>query len=161
MASFTDKIEEGRLLNKTANGYKVFRYEIKKDGKKLNPVLFIRKLVAEYFLPPKSGEQNYVLYLDHNKSNNRVTNLQWATKQEMREHNKKNPFVIEAQKNEKKNRNPNRYKLTPTRVMLIKIKLFDPNCKTRIKMLAKRFGISKTQLYRIKRGQCWKNVTID
>jgi len=50
-------------------------------------------------------------------------------------------------------------KLTETKVKLIKRKIFDPNRRTRMKMIAKQFGISEMQLYRIKSGENWGSVT--
>jgi hypothetical protein len=44
---------------------------------------------------------------------------------------------------------------------MIKRKLSDPKRKTRMKMIAKQFGISEMQLYRIKTGENWGHVTID
>jgi predicted DNA binding protein len=52
-------------------------------------------------------------------------------------------------------------KLTESKVRLLKKKIFDPNRKTRLKMLAKQFGISEMQLYRIKSGENWGHVKID
>ena len=52
-------------------------------------------------------------------------------------------------------------KLNSTQVMLLKKKIFDPNRKTRLKILAKQFGISEMQLYRIKSGENWSHIKID
>jgi hypothetical protein len=49
-------------------------------------------------------------------------------------------------------------KLTTDRVKMIKRKLAAG--KTRMKILAKQFGISEMQLYRIKSGANWGHVTI-
>ena len=51
-------------------------------------------------------------------------------------------------------------KLTTTQVMRIKKMIFDPNRKTRLKIIAKQFGISEMQLYRIKSGENWGHVQI-
>jgi len=50
-------------------------------------------------------------------------------------------------------------KLNEGRVKIIKRKIFDPNRKTRMKIIAKEFGISTMQLYRIKSGENWGHVT--
>ena len=52
-------------------------------------------------------------------------------------------------------------KLTETQVKLIKRKINDPNRKTRMKIIAKRYGVSVMQLYRIKSGENWGSVTPD
>ena len=44
--------------------------------------------------------------------------------------------------------------------MMIKKKIFDPQRKTRMKIIAKRFGISEMQLYRIKSGENWSSVQL-
>jgi DNA-binding Xre family transcriptional regulator len=44
--------------------------------------------------------------------------------------------------------------------MHIKKILANPNRKTRMKIIARRFGISEMQLYRIKSGKNWGHVTI-
>jgi hypothetical protein len=49
-------------------------------------------------------------------------------------------------------------KLNEKKVAILKKKLLDPNRKTRIKMLAKQFGISEMQVWRIQSGENWGNV---
>jgi DNA invertase Pin-like site-specific DNA recombinase len=53
------------------------------------------------------------------------------------------------------------HKLTANKVKFIKKRLADPNRTIRLKMLAKQFGISEMQLYRIKRGENWGHIKID
>jgi hypothetical protein len=163
LVKFSEKIEDGELLKGTLKGkYKIFSYNIKKDNKEYHKFKYLRKLVAENFLPKKSEEQAYVLYLDYNKNNNFVANLKWATRKEMLEHRRKNPLIIEgiikfAPGPGKKDS----YKLNSAKVKIIKRKLLDPNRKTRMKILAKQYGVSEMQLYRIKSGENWGQVTVD
>jgi len=133
-------------------GYNTFW--IRKKGKDRSTYCYIHRVVAELFLEKKE-HQPYVIHLDFDKLNNEATNLQWASKEEMYLHHKKNP--------KKLNRIGKRTyaKLTEGRVRLIKKKIFDPNRKTRMKMIAKQFGISEMQLYRIKTGENWGSVKID
>jgi len=164
--SFSENMEEGRLLKGSiTEGYRLFRYKIFKRKKILNKHLFYSKLVAEYFLPKSSPDQTYVLHLDYNLSNDFVGNLRWATKEEMLEHNKKSPKVKMAKRESTKrivayNKNREGAKLTTTKVMLIKKILANPNRKTRMKIIAKQFGISEMQLYRIRSGENWARVKI-
>ena len=102
-------------------------------------------------------EKPYVIHLDFDKSNNHVENLQYVTRKELTAHNLNNPAVIESK--ERTKNNPRYSKLTPGRVRLIKRKIFDPNRKTRMRMIAKQFGISEMQLYRIKSGENWGHIT--
>ena len=51
-------------------------------------------------------------------------------------------------------------KLTSTQVIRIKKMINDPNRKTRLKIIAKQFGISEMQLYRIKSGENWGHIEV-
>ncbi len=161
--SFTNHINEGNLLKgSVVGGYRVFRYKIFKGKKILNGHFFIHRLVAIHFLKGKEDDQTFVLHLDHVKANNHYRNLKWGTKLEMIEHNKKSPAVIEAKKQlVEHNKSRKGHKLTATNVLLIKKKIFDPNRKTRLKMIAKQFGISEMQLYRIKSGENWGHIKVN
>ena len=167
LVSFTDRIEYGRIVNGSiTEGYRLFRYRIRRGKKITYKHRFFHKLVAEHFLEKTSDEQAYVLHLDHNLSNDHVGNLKWATKKEMLEHQQTNPKVLKARKVSTKriveySRKRDGYKLTSTKVMHIKMLLAKPNRTTRMKTIAKRFGISLTQLYRIKTGKNWGHVKIN
>lgn len=157
--SFLDKFEDGCILKPTIiDGYQLLTYKAFEKGIIKVKYLFIRKLVAQYFLPPPTPEQTFVLYLDYNKNNNRVDNLKWATKNELYAHSKRSPHYIKAW--QERRLRGNGKKLTATQVQLIKQKLFDPNRKTRMKMLAKQYGISRTILLRIKNGENWGHVKV-
>jgi len=165
LVSFTDKIEEGRFIKGTKqDGYKLWRYKTRDaDNKIKNIHLFYFKLVAEYFLPKTSEDQVYVLHLDRNRANDYVENLRWATKQEMIEHSKKSPYVIEAKKKQLqlcRDRKEGGNKLKITQVMWLKKKLLDPNRKTRMKILARQFGVTEMTLYRIKSGENWGHIKV-
>lgn len=160
LMTFTDTFEEGTMLRGgTNNGYRTFTYTFKLGNKRANRYFYIRRLVAENFIPKTSADQVYVLLLDSNRNNNFVGNLKWATREEMLEHRKISPFIIDGFKN--RARRQDGYKLNSTQVILIKKKLLNPNRKTRMKILAKQFGVSEMQLYRIKSGENWGNITID
>lgn len=158
--------EDGRLIKcYPIDGYPSFRYKepsIKNGEKGVKTVTkYIHKLVAEYYLTaPPSEEYHFVLHLDYDKVNNQVRNLKWANKEQVEKHLAKNPHYIEAKRLRKEK--PDRYntKLSETEVIRLKKKIFDPNRKTRYKILAKQFGISEMQLYRIKTGENWSNVHV-
>ncbi|MFA5971132.1 MAG: NUMOD4 domain-containing protein [Lentimicrobiaceae bacterium] len=162
MVSFTDKIENGRLLKGTMlQGYKIFRFKIYRDGKMINSHFFYYKLVAKYFITKTNENQEYIIHLDYCRSNDHTQNLKWVSADERLEHFRKSPHVIEARKNFIEfNRNGINSKLTSTRVMMIKKLLANPNRKTRIKMIAKQFGVSEMQIFRIKSGENWGHVKI-
>jgi hypothetical protein len=125
----------------------------KKNGK--TTTRYIHKLVAQTFIEKTNPIQQYVIHLDYNKENNLIWNLMWATKQEKEIHQFCNPRY----------KNPankiTHAKLTEGQVKIIKRKLNDPNRKTRIKMIAKQYGVSEMQLHRIRSGKSWSYVTID
>ena len=134
---------------------KKFQKDLKE--RTINYHSLIHRLVAEYFLPHPKPEQTIVAHLDHNKLNNRVHNLKWMTAQENYEHQKSSPYVIADKKlrQERQQSNPNRAKLTVTKVMLLK-KLLNEGKPT--KQLVKLFKISDMQIIRIRRGENWSNI---
>jgi len=144
--------KEGKLIKGSViQGYKSLN--IRTEGKTLNR--YIHKLVAEYFVVRERSDQTFVIHLDHDKLNNYYQNLRWVTKDEMVEHNRENPNV----KNRPTVRNARNYKLTESKVKIIKKLL--RNDKNRLKMIAKQFGITHTQLNRIRSGENWRHVSIE
>jgi hypothetical protein len=143
---------EGTLIKGSViQGYRSLN--IRSGGKTLNR--YVHKLVAEHFVTRQKADQTFVIHLDHDKLNNVFSNLQWATKDEMIEHNRNNPNL----KNRPVAQRTRNYKLTESKVKIIKKLL--KNDKNRLKMIAKQFGITHTQLNRIRSGENWKHVTID
>jgi len=166
LVSFTDKIDEGRFVKGCKqDGYRIWNYRVRDENNKIRyKHKFFYRLVAEYFIPKTSDEQIYVLHLNRNRANDQVGNLQWATKAEMLEHSKKSPFVIAARKKQlaylREKRKQQGNKLTSTQVMLLKKILLNPNRKTRFKMIARQFGVTEMQLYRIKTGENWGHIKV-
>jgi hypothetical protein len=162
LISFVDDIKFGReLKGGMTDGYKMFRYKIYNDGKIKNKHIFVYKLVAKYFIPQPSDEQTSILHLDRKRDNDDHRNLKWATKDELAEHTRKSPFVIQAKLNLiEHNLNSNGKKLTIIKVILIKKILAKPEQTTRLKMIAKQFGVSEMQIRRIKSGENWSQVKI-
>lgn len=160
LVSFMDKIKDGEVLKGSlTSGYRSFRYRIFADKKVTNKNLLLHRVVAEQFLPKENEEQKFVIHLDFDKTNNRVENLKWATKEQSEAHNKKNPDVIKAiSKMVKHIHSGQRFKLNASKVLFIRGKLDDPKRKTRMRILAKQFDISEMQLYRIKRRENWGHL---
>ncbi|MGJ8549115.1 HNH endonuclease [Winogradskyella wichelsiae] len=145
------KTEEDFLVKKYyINGYQNLPLKQKKNGKLTSR--YVHKLVAQHFLEQNDGI--FVIHLNYDKTDNRVENLKWATKREKELHQFKNPQFKNI-----KRKKPSTAKLTETKVKFIKRKINDPNRRTRLKMIAKQFGISEMQLYRIKTGENWGEVT--
>lgn len=141
--------KEFEVTKSFINGYQNLPLKQRKNGKSTSR--YVHKLVALHFLEQNDGI--HVIHLNYDKTDNRVINLKWATKKEKEIHQFTNPEYL--------NRPVKRTysKLTEEKVRLIKRKINDPNRKTRLKMIAKRFGISEMQLHRIKTGENWSSVT--
>lgn len=162
LLNFTEKIGDGNLLKgSVSDGYRTFRYRKTENGKKVYKTSFIYKLVAEFFIPKESEEQKYVLHLDYVRDNDLVKNLKWATYEEWQEHRNRSPHVINSKKKLiEHNIKSDGRKLTTTNVIRLKKILSRPNQNTRIKILAKQFGISEMQINRIKRGENWAHIKV-
>jgi hypothetical protein len=133
-------------------GYRSLNIRLPK-GKSFNR--YIHKVIAEAFLEKPSDKHIFVIHRDFDKQNNHFENLKYVTRIEMTEHHRSNPNVL----NKKIPTTSKQYKLTETKVRLIKKMVKED--KTRLKMIAKQFGITHTQLNRIRSGENWGNVTID
>jgi hypothetical protein len=145
--------EKGEIIKGSViQGYKSLNIRLPK-GKSFNR--YVHKLIAETFVEKPSIDHKFVIHLDFDKQSNHYENLKWATKDEMVAHNKLNPAVI----NKPIPRRTKNYKLTETKVRMIKKMLQHDN--TRLKMIAKQFGITHTQLNRIRSGENWGYVKID
>ena len=143
--------EKEEIRKKTfINGYETISLTQRVNRKSTSR--YVHKLVAQHFLEKDSENQKYVLHLDYDKKNNEIDNLKWATKKEKEAHQFKNPIWKQALKN----RNTDFRKLTEGKVKIIKRQL--RNNRTRISMIAKRFGVSDTQIHRIKSGENWSHV---
>lgn len=150
--SFQSGNNEGTIIKGSViQGYRSLN--IRTGGKTINR--YVHKLVAESFVSRFDTNETYVIHLDHDKMNNHFQNLKWATKEAMIDHNRNNPNLL----NRPQPRQTRNYKLTETKVKIIKKLL--RNDKNRLKMIAKQFGITHTQLNRIRSGENWKHVTID
>lgn len=129
------------------NGFQNLPLKQKVNGKSTSR--YVHLLVAQHFLD--YTDDQFVVHRNYDKTDNRVENLKWVSRVEKNEHHANNPKykgVVRRQYS----------KLTENHVRLIKRKINDPNRRTRMKMIAKQFGISEMQLYRIKSGENWSSV---
>jgi hypothetical protein len=153
LRSFQGIDKKGKIIKGSViQGYKSLNIRLPK-GKSFNR--YVHKLVAESFANRTSEEHKYVIHLDFDKQNNHYENLKWVTKDEMTAHNRLNPAVV----NKLIPTRTKNYKLTESKVKMIKKLLKNDN--NRLKMIAKQFGITHTQLNRIRSGENWGKVTID
>jgi HNH endonuclease/NUMOD4 motif len=117
----------------------------------------VHRLVADYFLKKPTAKHTIVAHLDHDKLNNRASNLQWMTPEQNYEHQKNSPNVIK-EKQERRHRrkeDSRATKLTVTKVMLLKKMI---NQDKPMKQLVKQFKVTDTQIFRIKRGENWADI---
>ena len=138
------------IAGSNCKGYRIFSFRASEKGKQVTKSL--HRIVAENFLKKPSAVYKHVLHLDFVKHNNVVENLKWATKDELAAHQKTNP-------NYKRGLVYNS-KLSVEQVKEIKRTLRDGG-KIIYARLARKYGITQTQLNRIRKGENWKNVTID
>src|SRR5207245_2438640 len=104
-----------------------------------------------------SPRHKHVIHLDHNKLNNHADNLKWVTKEELTAHQQKSPRVIREHKKRigRRSGNANSYTLNERIVGIIKKKI---NQGKTLRILAKDYKVTETQLLRIKRGINWGDV---
>ena len=155
--SYCESMKDGKLVKGGClKGYKTL--PVRPYGK--STTLYVHKLVAEYFLEPPRKGQNFVIHCDYNKSNNFVGNLKWANKEEVFIHQQGNPSVIKGRAKARERCPSQGPKLTSTQVMRLKKKLLDPQRKTKLRIIAKQFGISEMQLHRIRKGENWGHIKV-
>lgn len=151
MLSYWDTFDVGYFL-KPGLVSKYPACSARKNGK--STTLLLHRVVAANFCEKPSPRHKIVIHLDYNKENNYYRNLKWVTQEEAFEHMKKDINYIRS----KPQFRGKGLKLTPERVKIIKQRI--ASGKTRIKILAKQFGVSDTVLYRIKAGTNWGHVKI-
>lgn len=151
------KNPEGEIIKggRTA-GYLSFVVNLE-DGKKKN--YYFHRIIAELFLE-KNEDDKFVIHKNYKKHDNEVVNLAWTNKEEWTKHQFGNPKVKENKLKRKLRRVTSYSKLTYAQATILKKKLLDPNRKTRIRVLAKQFGVSEMQLYRIKSGENWGDIEV-
>lgn len=154
IASYTDEVAaDGKLLNGSlTTGYKTLN--LHRPGN--NGTLYIHRELAKLFLKKPSPKYKYVIHINHNKTDNSVKNLKWATLEEMIEHQQDSPAKI-AYKKVQANRTVG-LKLNANQVKAIKKTLDSKNRKLTIKQLAEKYGVSEMTMYRIKSGENWGRI---
>jgi len=141
-----------RLVKGSVNPNGSIRITIRLDNKDKRKYVLVHRFVADNFLERPSDEHKFVVHLDFDKSNNHYQNLQWMTQKKLNEHAKTSPLYQQA-----KVKRQEHYKLSESKVKVIK-KMLQSEKRTRLRVIAKRFGISHTQLNRIRSGENWGHV---
>ena len=147
--SYAYEKENGRIINGSlVNGYRLAIF----SGQELDVVWkeYIHRIVAKAFLTVPTEDHKYVLHMDYNRVNNNVRNLKWADLDGHIVHARNSPNYVTGRITYSK--------LSVNDVIRIKKILLRNN--TRLKMVAKQFGITHTQLNRIRSGENWSHVKI-
>ncbi|MGI8599404.1 MAG: NUMOD4 domain-containing protein [Chitinophagaceae bacterium] len=154
IASYKENIlEYGKLLNGSlTTGYRTLN--LHRPGNK--GTIYIHREMAKLFLKKPSPRHKFVIHKNHNKLDNNIKNLKWATLPEMIEHQQLSPAKI-AYKKKQANRDIG-LKLTSVQVKKIKDQLNNKNRRLTIKQLADKYDVSEMTMYRIKSGENWSRI---
>lgn len=148
-----DLMKDGKLLNGSlTTGYRTLN--LHRPGHK--GTLYIHREIAKLFSKRPSAKHKYVIHKNHNKLDNSLKNLEWATLEKMIQHQQKSPAKV-AYKKRQANREVG-LKLTAVQVRKIKEQLNKPNRRLTIKQLADKYGVSEMTMYRIKSGENWGRI---
>ncbi len=154
IASYTEDLNtDGKLLNGSlTTGYRSLNlHRARQKG-----TMYVHREVARLFLKKASPKQKFVVHLNHDKLDNHIRNLKWATLQEVAAHQQLSPAKIAykaAQAARKKGQ-----KLSLAQVRSIKKMLDDPRRKLSYRQLAEKYNISEMTIYRIRSGENWGGV---
>jgi hypothetical protein len=152
--------EDYRLIKlNIISGFNVFAYKLNQNGKIINKSVMISKAVGALFVEKNNEEDNYIIHLDYNNSNDHYTNLKWVNLQEKTKHNAKNPKIIAGRaKGLLAKTKTDGAKLTVSQVVRIKKDLKNKAKTYTLKQLAKKYKVSDMQIHRIKTGENWKHI---
>lgn len=155
-ASFKeDVLSDGKLLNgSVTSGYQTLNLHVEGG----NTTLYFHREIAKLFLPKRSPKEKFVIHLDHDKKNNRIKNLQWATQQKVIDHQQNSPDKL-AYKEVQRSRTKG-LKLNSTQIKAIKKTLENPRRRLTHKQLAEKYDVSEMTIYRIKSGENWSHITV-
>ncbi|MBN2668448.1 MAG: HNH endonuclease [Bacteroidales bacterium] len=137
------------ITGSNCKGYRIFSFRAIDKGKQITKSM--HRLVAETFVKQPTKRHKHVIHKDYVKHHNASDNLEWVTRDTLMEHQKANP-------NYKRGMVYNS-KLTTDNVKEIKKALLAEDVV--YARLARKFGITQTQLNRIRKGENWAHVSID
>lgn len=154
IASYKQNVtDDGKLLSGSlTTGYRTLNLHRPND----KGTLYIHREMAKLFLKRPAGGYKYVIHKNHNKLDNNIRNLRWATLEQMIAHQQHSPAKI-AYKEKQANRTEG-LKLTATQVKKIKAILNNKNRNITIRKLAESYGVSEMTMYRIKSGENWARI---
>jgi hypothetical protein len=145
-----DVNDDGKLLNGSlTTGYRTLN--LHRESHK--GTLYVHRELAKLFLKKPSNEHRFVIHVNHDKMDNRLTNLRWVTKEGMIDHQQKSPAKRAYKlKQATRLKGP---KLSLVQVTAIKKLLTDKKRTITIRKLAEKYQVSEMTMYRIKSGENW------
>lgn len=155
---FNPHIEEWEIMKQyIGNGYRYAGFKTNDSVSRNRSLKAVHRIVAEAFCEKKSPKHRFVIHQNFNLLDNCAINLFWVNRKELTDHNRKNPRV-QAALDKIKGKVTNS-KLTETQVIRLKKKLKRSN--NPLYKIAKEFGITHTQLNRIRKGENWGHIEVD
>lgn len=154
IASYKQNVlDDGKLLSGSlTTGYRTLNLHRPND----KGTLYIHREMAKLFLKKPAAGHKYVIHRNHNKLDNHIKNLRWATLEQMIAHQQGSPAKI-AYKEKQANRTEG-LKLTAAQVKKIKRILSSKTRNITIRQLAKNYAVSEMTMYRIKSGENWARI---
>ena len=147
-ASLDEKLLKGSTVNR---GLKILSIMLKDNTR---GCVYVHRFVSDHFVKKPSSEHDYIIHLDYDRNNNKWNNLEWVTEEEWKKYTEIKPSYKNGRAKREKH-----YKLTETKVKLMK-KMLAKN-KTKRKIIAKNFGVTENYVYQIEKGRRWGHVTIE
>ncbi|MDZ4792781.1 MAG: NUMOD4 domain-containing protein [Bacteroidota bacterium] len=154
IASYKQNVlEDGKLLSGSlTTGYRTLNLHRPNN----KGTLYIHREMAQLFMTKPSAKHKYVIHHNHNKLDNNVKNLSWATLEKMIAHQQDSPAKL-AYKEKQANKSEG-LKLNISQVKKIKNILGSKKRTITIRQLAKNYGVSEMTMYRIKSGENWGRI---
>lgn len=155
-ASFQqDVLKDGKLLRGSVTaGYRTLNLHLNGG----NNTFYFHREIARLFLPGKSRNQKFVIHLNHDRADNRLSNLAWANQKAVIDHQQNSPGKLAYKLIQRAPAKGSR--LNTTQVKAIKKILLNPRRRITNVQLAEKYQVSVMTIYRIKSNENWKHVVI-